>query len=288
MGNGRRRYLRIALGSMLGSVVGTCLSNEQSAGVVRHLRLTISLVNPFSVELFDQSLWLYVPAGNTATQELRGLHVSVEHEILVDTLDHRVLKLSFARFAPLSTKIVAITADVMLHPTTVSALADPQSWLKSEKYIEVDEPAIAALAASLKRETTVDTGRAIFDWLVEHIRYAGYVADDLGALAALESRRADCTEYAYLAVALARANGVPARMIGGYLADRDMVIKSADYHNWAEIYLDGAWRLLDAQKGNWLAPADRYVAFRIYRDEAINPIGLAHRYRVGGKLQVSY
>ena len=119
-------------------------------------------------------------------------------------------------------------------------------------------------------------------------QYAGYLADDLGALSALEHRRGDCTEYADLVVALARANGIPARMVGGYVTDRDCGPRPQDYHNWAELYHEGAWRVVDAQKGICLEQGSQYVAFRIYRDAPINAVGLAHRYRLQGELQVTF
>ena len=87
---------------------------------------------------------------------------------------------------------------------------------------------------------------------------------------------------------MARANGIPARMVGGYNIDNNAVLKATDYHNWAELYVDGAWLLLDTQKGRWLAPPEQYVAFRHYRDQAINPVGLAHRYSQEGKFEVSF
>jgi len=55
-------------------------------------------------------------------------------------------------------------------------------------------------------------------------------------------------------------------------------------HNWAELYLDGAWRLLDARKGCFLEPADRYVAFRIISEDAESPLGSVHRFRGDGQL----
>jgi transglutaminase-like putative cysteine protease len=117
------------------------------------------------------------------------------------------------------------------------------------------------------------------------LSYAGYLADDYGALYALTNRRGDCTEYAYLATALARASSIPARMVGGYVTDRDITPRAGDYHNWAELYIDGSWRLLDAQKGNWLQPIDQYVAFRYHRVEMPNPLGTAHRFRIEGGLR---
>jgi transglutaminase-like putative cysteine protease len=253
----------------------------------RQLRFTVSLTNPRTHELRDQILWLYGPAADTPTQKLDAIRVSMPYESLSDGFGHSIIKLAFPQIAPLARKVVSITADVRLTSTPApTPPAEARSWLGAERYIEADDARLRALAAELKRPAERDTARAIYDWIPQHLQYAGYVADDRGAREALNRRRGDCTEYAYLAVALARANGIPARMVGGYVTDRNSVLRAEDYHNWAEVYLDGAWRLLDAQKGRWLAPAEQYVAFRYYRDEAVNPIGLAHRFRMKGALEV--
>ena len=125
---------------------------------------------------------------------------------------------------------------------------------------------------------------AIYDWLRTNLHYEGYIADDLGAREALARRGGDCTEYASLAVALARANDIPARMMGGYVAADSLAPRAEDYHNWADVLVDGAWRVLDAQKSCWASAADDYIAFHVYRDLAINAVGLAHRFKVDGEM----
>lgn len=42
----------------------------------------------------------------------------------------------------------------------------------------------------------------------------------------------------YLSMALARANGIPARGIAGYVYGGNAVLHPEDNHNWAEFYLD--------------------------------------------------
>lgn len=259
-----------------------------NASVIRRqLRLTVMLTNPHAKELKNQMLWLYFPATHTATQQLDGLKVSTEYRLQTDRLNHSIVVLEFAQFAPFAQKIITLAADVTL--TTQPAeipLNDPGTWLIHERYIEVGDARIQSLADVLKRATPMETAKAIYEWVSQNLVYAGYVADDVGALQALLQRRGDCTEYAYLAVALARANQIPARMVGGYVVDKSTVLRAEEYHNWAEVYINGAWRLLDAQKQNWLTPAEQYVAFRYYRDDVINPLGLAHRFKVQGEVQV--
>ncbi|MCL2658736.1 MAG: transglutaminase domain-containing protein [Betaproteobacteria bacterium] len=252
----------------------------------RQLRFSIALVNPFGHELGEQTLWLYLPASLTPTQRLLDVQVQAPHTRLSDALDHAILQLRFPRFAPLAQKQIGVTAELAMRaePNPVVSF-DRQAWLAPERYIESDDPRIREQAARLSGASDWQTARAIYDWVAQHIRYAGYLPDDLGALHALLQREGDCTEYADLVVALARAVGIPARMVGGYVIARSAIVRPEDYHNWAELYLDGTWRLVDAQKRNWLAPAEDYVAFRIYRDAAVNPIGHAHRFRLEGQLQ---
>ncbi len=212
------------------------------------------------------------------------------HHIASDRFGHRILALAFDAVPALKQISVQIKLGVeMAEPERApSALAvDEPDWLSPERHIESDAAPIRQLAAQLKGATQAATARAIYDWLQANMRYAGYLPQDLGALQGLLTLRGDCTEYADLAVALARANGLPARMIGGYVADGDLAPRPQDYHNWAEVYVDGRWLVLDAQKGNDLVQPERYIAYRIYRDLPSNEVGAAHRYRMDGQLLLS-
>jgi transglutaminase-like putative cysteine protease len=262
-------------------------NRSEDKGIQRQLRFTVTLTNPKPYELHDQVIWLYMPAAETPTQKLDSIKVSMPYARQIDALGHTIISLVFPRFAPLSTQIITVVADVLMNavPSTIP-LASSEAWLRAERYIETTDPKIQSLAAILKRSETSATALAIYDWVKSHLHYKGYLADDYGAGYALNQLQGDCTEYAYLAVALARANGIPARMVGGYVTDKNTILRAADYHNWAEVYIDGTWRLLDAQKERWLTPTEHYVAFRFYRDEKINPIGLAHRYSKRGELEI--
>lgn len=258
-----------------------------TGAIRRQLRFSVKVTNPGSEELKDQVVWMYMPVRRTATQRLENISVSMAHDLSSDKLGHTIMALEFPVFAPLATRLVTVTADLSMKSTPDAlSLHDPAYWLRAERHIEANDPLVRNLAAELRGATPLDTSAAIFAWVRQNLHYPGYIADDLGALHALTRRSGDCTEYAYLAAALARASGIPARMVGGFVSDRNAAPKAADYHNWAEVHVDGAWRLLDAQKGNWLTPAEHYVAFRVYSSEAVNPIGLAHRYRVEGILQL--
>ncbi len=253
----------------------------QTEVIHRQLRFVVSLTNPKPHELRNQCLWLYAPASESPTQRLTSLKVSMPHERLSDAFGHAIVRLDFSDFPPLATKVVTITADLLLTNEPVPApLENPQDWLAAERFVESNDGRIRALAAKLKHSDESDTSRAIYDWASQNVHYTGYAADPRGALDALLNGGGDCTEYASLSVALARANAIPARRVGGYVVDRDSVLRAADYHDWAEVYFDGAWRLLDAQKKHWQQPTEQYVAFRYGED------GAGQRYRMRGELEV--
>lgn len=263
--------------------------SSEGESIQRQLRFIMTLNNPKSYELVDQILWFYLPVAETPTQQLESIKLSAPYERLTDSLGHSIIKLIFPQIAPLAAKIVSITINVSMRATpAMGLLKNPQDWLRPERYIEIADSGIRLLAAKLKRPEARETGLAIYEWIKQHLHYIGYIDDDRGAAYALNQLQGDCTEYAYLAVALARTNGIPARMVGGYTADKNAILRATDYHNWAELYFDGAWRLLDAQKERWLTPTEDYVAFHYYRDEDSNPIGLAHRYYQHGQFEVKY
>jgi transglutaminase-like putative cysteine protease len=105
---------------------------------------------------------------------------------------------------------------------------------------------------------------------------------------ALQDKAGDCTEHAYLLAALLRANSVPTRVMGGYLMSESGLLRPHDYHNWAEFYQDGAWRIADPHQGNFLRNASKYVATHVMSSSGASLLGARHRYAVtGGGLRVT-
>ncbi len=211
------------------------------------------------------------------------------HQITSDEVGHKILELSFNEFPAFSQKIVSVTTEVEYKSKSTTQLSvDLNAWLVPERFIESDHESIRALASSLQKSTKIKTAQSIFEWVRDNITYAGYIPEDLGALRALRHRSGDCTEYADLVVALARASGLAARMVGGYVVEHDAAPRPEDYHNWAEIYLDDSWRLVDSQKSSWMESKSQYIVFRIYRDVPTNLVAQAHRYRLKGDLHVAF
>lgn len=68
-----------------------------------------------------------------------------------------------------------------------------------------------------------------------------------------------CEHFANAFAVVARAAGLPTRLVAGYQGatfnpvDRSWVVRHADAHAWAEVWLDGEWRRVDPTR--WAAPA---------------------------------
>ena len=155
-------------------------------------------------------------------------------------------------------------------------------YLHAEQYIESDDPALQNLAQKFKTPDVLKTTKKIFNWVANNVKYIGYVSQDRGALYALRHKKGDCTEYMYLFVALCRTAGIPARGIGGYIIEKNTILKPAAYHNWAEFYEDGVWKIADPQNKVFMKDQSHYIAMRIISESAENPMAHYHRFRIAG------
>jgi transglutaminase-like putative cysteine protease len=285
----RRQLLRqVFCAPLAAMLVGVPLAGQAgSALLLRRLRFNLGFRNLHAYNLVAQRFWCYLPVGPTVAQRLASVSVSTEHRLLHDRLAHNILELSFGSFPAYARKQIDVTCEVELRATVeVESVTGSEDWLRPERHVESDDPSIRRQAEALRQESQAASARAIYDWVRSNLVYAGYVAPDLGARYAIETRRGDCTEFAALVVALARALHIPARVIGGYVTEQDVVLRAVDYHNWAEIFFEGAWRIVDAQKGNWCASPQIYIGFRIHSPDPVNVLGTAHRYRIEGEIQV--
>jgi transglutaminase-like putative cysteine protease len=256
----------------------------------RKIRFSLQFHNPSETPLERQTFWCYLPF-NSPQQQLREVKVSMPHRLHGDALGHQILELAFDAAHGFFRKIVTLETLVEHTPNPGKdrkTLSDPSPWLLPEKFVESGHPEIQKQAIILRQETDMKTIRAIYDWVSGNMAYSGYITEDRGALYALTHRQGDCTEYAHLVVALSRANNIPARMIGGYVTAHDIVPKPQDYHNWAEVFLEGVWRIVDAQKQRFFPENMEYTGFRIHHEDNINIIGNQHRYRMDGELRVGF
>jgi transglutaminase-like putative cysteine protease len=101
---------------------------------------------------------------------------------------------------------------------------------------------------------------AMAEWIQREMDYiAGSSDASTTAVDAFVSRRGVCRDFAHLMASFARAAGIPARLVSAYAWG----LKPPDFHAVAEIWLDGAWRLVDS---TGLAATDGLVRIGIGRD----------------------
>lgn len=101
------------------------------------------------------------------------------------------------------------------------------------------------LAAQIaKAETDPDrTISLLLRWIEANI--AREAVDGFSAIDVLRERRAECQGHAYLLAALARARGIPARIVNGIAYSEPH--QGFLYHTWNELWIEGhGWRPVDA------------------------------------------
>jgi hypothetical protein len=122
-------------------------------------------------------------------------------------------------------------------------------WLKPEPLIESDHPSIVTRSAELVKGamTRWEATLRIARWVNKEIRYT--IADTPSARLALEKRAGDCGPHSTLTVALLRASGIPARLVGG-LMYAPTFGGSFGQHAWVEVHLgEAGWVPLDPTTG---------------------------------------
>jgi transglutaminase-like putative cysteine protease len=101
---------------------------------------------------------------------------------------------------------------------------------------------------------------ALADWVADALEYrANTSSGETTAIDTFASRSGVCRDYAHLLVALARAGEIPARCVSAYAPG----VEPPDFHAVAELWLDGAWRLIDATR---MAPAETIARVCVGRD----------------------
>lgn len=232
--------------------------------VKRVLRYSFTVGNPTNQLIERAWFWTYAPVKQMANQRTAKIEASHPYELMTDELGNQRLHFTFENFPPYSSKIISLTTELDLAEEPNRVRMDQlDRYLQAETYVESAHPRLAKAAAKLTAETPAKSARNIYQWVVRNIQGQGYIKNDRGALYALDNQHGDCTEYAYLVTALSRANGIPARSVAGYVYDKNAVLDSSDYHNWAEVYIDGTWQIADAQKEAFMDKNSQYIAMRL-------------------------
>ncbi len=273
---------------VMGGAVYFIKYNERvvSYTVPRQIRYGFTVQNTTNRLINNAGLFVYAPVKQTGSQLCSAIEASHPYTMEIDALGNQVLKFTFEKLPPYATRIINIKAEVMLseEPNRLpGAKKDRAAFLKPEKYVESDQPAVIKKAQALKKKKTVDTAESINNFVAGHIQQVGYIRNERGALYALSRKKGDCTENMDLFTALCRATGIPCRRVGGYICRNNCLLSAGGFHNWAEFYDKDRWFLADPQQRVFMQKPDDYIAFRIISDTSENSMQHYNRFRVQGK-----
>lgn len=124
-------------------------------------------------------------------------------------------------------------------------------YLRNEDQLDLHLDAVRKQAEKIrgKEEDPARIVRAIVEWAHLSLEYS-VIRKSPRVEEILKTRKADCTEFTQLTIALARSLGIPARPVGGIHVGPDGAI----LHRWAEVYLD-RWYEIDSTFGVVEVPA---------------------------------
>jgi hypothetical protein len=250
------------------------------------IRWTIEVANESGHGVPNGELWVVAPRSIGLKHERTAMDASMPFNTMEDCLGNTVMHFALPFLPPGGQKLISISCTLLgaAAPRTDGCAAE--RYLQPEKMIEFDQPEFASSSPApleLKDEATV---RHWFDYVVDHVKTRPLARQDRGAIYALLKGEGDCTESACLLASLLRREGIPARVVGGYVLPGSAVLDPVSFHEWVEYCGEGSWRIADPYDRRMDAEASDYVSFR-ERGESDTPLGEFSRFRcTGDGLQV--
>lgn len=123
------------------------------------------------------------------------------------------------------------------------AAPDDDPFLRANAYLQSDHPEVQAVARALHRPEldAYAQARVLQDWVHANMHFDAGIAL-LPASEAIRDRRGTCVAYAVVLSTLARALGIPSRVVMGHVYAANMW----GGHAWSEVRIGDAWVELDA------------------------------------------
>jgi hypothetical protein len=123
---------------------------------------------------------------------------------------------------------------------------NPPEFLEDTAEVQSKHPQIRNLSKVLVGDTK-DAWKAAQEinlWVFTNLKKE--LVDSVSALNALRERKGECQSHTYLFTAIARAAGIPTKIVNGLVYSPQF--KGFLYHAWPEVYV-GEWRALDPTFG---------------------------------------
>lgn len=257
-------------------VAGLCLyiilyQKDPIYPIEKTIRYSFLVTNKTSEHIEEAAFRVFAPVKKNSYQLVEKITANKPFEKLVDKSGNQSLIFRLKNFPPHGEEVISITVQVKFALVPQPFSIEDEFFLLEEPYIEVQDPEVSDLAKKLGGNV-----EQISDWIHKNITDIGYIAEDRGARYAITKKRGDCTEFASAFVALARASGIPSRMIGGFKLGYSGKLQAESYHNWAEYKQDNSWSIVDAQNHIVDSGYGEYIAF--YNFDAGSRLENSHRF----------
>ncbi len=118
-----------------------------------------------------------------------------------------------------------------------------KKYTQPDEFMQSDDPRIQQIAMSLTSDASnsIEKVERIKDWVYNYIEKKPTVTIP-SAVEVLETRRGDCNEHAVLFGAVARAAGIPTKIVVGLIYANGAYY----YHAWNAVWIDGRWIFVDS------------------------------------------
>jgi len=201
---------------------------------------------------FDLANAMITPKGLTVIQSPRvesmTLRVAAKTPGVAPRVRDDLAKFNFQRVESSDDSTVVVTSSARRVPEKLTIAlpvtgAEFTPFLNPTARINSKDPRVVALAKQIAGQDKDGRGvaRKIGEWTYRNLKWKKVESDTVDTLA---SREADCLEHSELYVALARALGLPSRVVTGAALSGG----SFGAHAWVEVYL-GKWVELDPTWG---------------------------------------
>lgn len=207
--------------------LGITVIRSDKDEIVREMKMSKSL--PDLATISSVPLEGFLP--DTPDLSLVRLQVSGDSTLLIPTDNARQIMKGFE---------LTITKESLPTATYRLPCTDPmmEQHLASSRFIRSDDPTVREKAREIvgTEQDPVKAASLINKWVYTNLRKipTPTVPD---AYSVLMTRQGDCNEHAVLAVSLARAVGLPARMVVGLVYNE----KSYFYHAWVNYWAGDRW-----------------------------------------------
>jgi hypothetical protein len=259
----RRRQLQGRCNGIISWLLGIAMSSFGAAWAGGHdsqrellLSANIRIENRGGEDVAEQTVSLTIPSDINNQQKVLSISVPGQHALRIFNHPNQVDQFIVFRSKLPAHSVLEHTAQfrVRLNRFDYKRLRGNESaagnahFLRATTFVESTSSEIAGLAKTIMASHAGEEARlmAAYRYPQQNLTYR--LIDNRGALFALHNRFGDCTEYAAVFVALARAMGYPARLTSEFNFSEDGQFDQPNHHA-AEVFMGGQWVPVDPNLG---------------------------------------